>query len=774
MKLERCSLLIVLIVALFVNALPARQSSPGTWKSYTDMKSVRGIVQTGASVWAATGGGVFSYDISTQKLTRYTNAEGLTSNDLTAIAVDGSQRIWVGASDGSLNVFDPAQRLWTAIGDIRQSNYINKSIQGLLGKGDTIFVVSDFGVSVFIGSRGEFGDTYANFGFTSSASITCAAVGGDRFWVGTGSGLATALLTSPNLSAPTSWTTYTTLLDTVYPSYSSTSINTLAVFHDTLIIGTNAGLAYFTRATYGVISAFNGRSVRDIHISHDSLFVLSNAGSSYSIDVLPYAVAVPQTIASNSSVQAASFVPRPSVWVGTTRRGITQEASSERVYRYPNGPNSNEFSSLVLDENDVLWCGSGSSSASGFYKFNLSLQDSVQWKNFTSAQYPIMMQKGAPFDAYYKATLGENGSVWVGSWGNGVIEVIRDTIVRLLNCFTIPKLPGANLAPKNIDYSVVGDVAFDNAGNTWIANRNEVSGHSLLELKTDSSYAFFDNQYNPTQGLFHSLIIDRNGTKWLGGDLPWTTPGLGVYFFNENPDVTIYGVPMFNGWGHLSTTDGLQSDIILCFAADLDGSLWIGTGLGVVILSDPQFPAQRMISFPLREQFVQTIAVDGVNNKWIGTKEGVFVVNGDGTQLITSYTVASTQGKLVDNDVRAVAIDQRRGIAYFGTEKGLSSFAIDAVETSRSFSGLDIGPNPFVLPNDQPLIIRNLVANSSIKILTVSGLVVTQFPAQGGGRAFWDGRDRDGRLVSSGIYFIVAYSETSSQVATGKVAVIRK
>jgi flagellar hook assembly protein FlgD len=87
---------------------------------------------------------------------------------------------------------------------------------------------------------------------------------------------------------------------------------------------------------------------------------------------------------------------------------------------------------------------------------------------------------------------------------------------------------------------------------------------------------------------------------------------------------------------------------------------------------------------------------------------------------------------------------------------------------------LDIGPNPYILPNDQPLVIHNLVANSSVKILSVSGNVVTQFLAQGGGRAFWDGRDRDGRLVPSGVYFVVAYSETSSQVATGKVAVIRK
>jgi hypothetical protein len=124
--------------------------------------------------------------------------------------------------------------------------------------------------------------------------------------------------------------------------------------------------------------------------------------------------------------------------------------------------------------------------------------------------------------------------------------------------------------------------------------------------------------------------------------------------------------------------------------------------------------------------------------------------------------------------VRSIAIDQKRGIAYFGTEQGLSSLAIEPVQTNQSYSQLEVGPNPFILPSSQPLTIRNLVASSTIKIITVSGFLVTQFEAQGGGRAFWDGRDKNGAFVSSGIYFIVAFAENGSQTVTGKVAVIRR
>jgi hypothetical protein len=219
----------------------------------------------------------------------------------------------------------------------------------------------------------------------------------------------------------------------------------------------------------------------------------------------------------------------------------------------------------------------------------------------------------------------------------------------------------------------------------------------------------------------------------------------------------------------------MSDNKVLSLKLDLDGELWVGLGLGIVIIPDPFNPTFRNISFPLREQVIQSIAVDAVNNKWIGTKEGVFVINADGTQLVQNpITVSSTNKSLLSNDVRTIEIDQKRGIIYFGTEQGLSSLSIAPVQTNRSYSELQIGPNPYILPNDQLLTIRNLIANSTIKILTVNGSLVTQFEAQGGGRAFWDGRDKKGAFVSSGIYFIAAFTENGSQSVIGKVAVIRK
>ena len=222
-------------------------------------------------------------------------------------------------------------------------------------------------------------------------------------------------------------------------------------------------------------------------------------------------------------------------------------------------------------------------------------------------------------------------------------------------------------------------------------------------------------------------------------------------------------------------SEGLSDNTVMALAVDLDGDVWVGTDLGVTIFNEPSNPRiRRTSSFPVREQSIQSIAVDGVNNKWVGTKEGVFVVSPDGSLLISQYTVSNTGGKLVSNDIRSIAIDQVRGIVYLGSEQGLSALAIDAVQAERRYNSLVVGPNPFPVPSQEPLTIRSLIPQTRIKILEVTGSVVTEFDAQGGGRAFWDGRDRFGRYVGSGTYFIVAFNENGEQLTTSKVAVVRR
>jgi hypothetical protein len=324
--------------------------------------------------------------------------------------------------------------------------------------------------------------------------------------------------------------------------------------------------------------------------------------------------------------------------------------------------------------------------------------------------------------------------------------------------------------PANPNYVVIGGVAVDSKGNTWIVDRTAVTGFHIMQLNGDGTAI---PRTSISDGRLTNILIDRNDTKWFANSEPSDKPSTGLFYFNE--DSSVAGTRALGGWESMTTDDGLPNNTILSFALDLDGYVWVGTDIGLAIFPDPSRPKSGKVAYtPLRGQTIQAIAVDAVNNKWVGTKEGVNVLGPDGTQLLAQYSVLTTNGKLVGDDIRSIAFDQKRGIVYFGTEKGLSSLEVFPVQASRTMASLDIGPNPFILPSVAPLTIRGLAAESSIKILSTNGGLVCEFKAQGGGRAFWDGRNRQGEIVQSGIYFVVAYTENGTQTSTGKIAVVRR
>jgi len=112
---------------------------------------------------------------------------------------------------------------------------------------------------------------------------------------------------------------------------------------------------------------------------------------------------------------------------------------------------------------------------------------------------------------------------------------------------------------------------------------------------------------------------------------------------------------------------------------------------------------------------------------------------------------------------------------YVGTFLGLNVFETPAIKPKEKFEGLFVYPNPFIITDGAQLItIDGLVRDSEIKILSSSGKLIRKLETPGGRVAFWDGRDDNRDLVSSGIYLIVASDRDGNNVEVGKVAVLKK
>ena len=135
----------------------------------------------------------------------------------------------------------------------------------------------------------------------------------------------------------------------------------------------------------------------------------------------------------------------------------------------------------------------------------------------------------------------------------------------------------------------------------------------------------------------------------------------------------------------------------------------------------------------------------------------------------------SENSPLFSDQVVAVEVDNRTGLVYFATDRGLLSYQDDPIEPTDEPQNLFVFPNPVVAAADGSLptvSIEGLVAATDIRIAKVDGSVVAQIDGQGG-RVRWDGRDLAGEYVPTGVYIVIARGLNEEGVAYGKIAIVR-
>ena len=427
--------------------------------------------------------------------------------------------------------------------------------------------------------------------------------------------------------------------------------------------------------------------------------------------------------------------------------GILKSGTAQWAQNIPNSPASSFFPSVVVDDKGTVWSTStgpgGHGNGKGFYSYNGSY-----WRNYNTVSAPQLKS-----NEFFNVSIGPNNSKWFGTWGSGVAVVdSAGNVVRVFDNTT------PVLMERSADrYVIIGQIAFDAAGDVWVPILGSLDDYILWEMMPDSTWRSIRAPASTSFTHILGVTIDRYGTKWFVNDLPGFESNINFHCIYYNETNTVSGLAN-DGWGEIQSSSGLASVEVTCIVEDKQGSLWLGSNFGISIIGDPSSPTSQISSVFLgavEGQYINTIAVDPLNNKWVAMQSGVVVLSPDGTSLLAEYNVGNTSGKLVDNNVLSIAFDEKQGIVYFGTAKGLSSLQIQAVGTVEKMAALEIGPNPFILPDQSSVTIKGLADNTTIKILTISGRLIKEFAAQGGGRAFWDGTDSRGNSVGSGVYIIV-------------------
>lgn len=753
---------VLLSLTLLVGCLAAPMTdleaqNRNEWSSFSALTAVQDMsFDSSGTLWVATTGGVVSQR-SGDTIDVIRNTEGLARLNASAVGIDPlTGDLFVGSSDGSISIRKKGGE-WIYSMEIASSiEYALKKINGFRFRGNTVYILTSFGVATYNDANNTFVESYLRFGSPPvAAEVNDLLIWDGRIWLATAAGLASAPEDARDLPFPPAWR-----LEPV----GSDSVLSLAVVDGKLNVGTTSG-AYVRNgdADFTQRADLPGRRttfayVDDQVIAASGATLYRHAGGSFS-----------SAITAASDITALAIARDGRIAVGIANQGFAFLETDSLRLRTLNAPASNDFKDLTIAADSAIWAAGGPGAVS-------RLKDG-EWTSFTRYNTPTL----GDADVWNIGT-GDGNSIYAGQFGSGFVHISPDD----RGGYALTRYNAANspIRGKDCDTQfVVGARSqVDGNGRTWMVCYYPTRACAFMMVKLrgeeqgrDGS-AFESYLMDPRldrQRIYRWLVIDQNGTKWLGADLSnFERPGL--LYFNERGTISSIGDDYM---GAVTTDNGLPDNLQTALAVDVDNQIWVGTPKGLAVLTNPygvvferNAPSVRTIRL-VGDLPVNAIAVDALNRKWIGTGQGVFVLSADGTELVDRFTTENSP--LVSDNVLSILAVNATGDIYIGTDNGMSKISTPAVEASSS-STLSVSPQPFVVPASEPLRITGLPSGATVKILSLSGGLVKEFDSPGGSVAFWDGRDQHGNFVPSGVYIVAGADKLGDTTVLGKVAVIQR
>ncbi len=333
------------------------------------------------------------------------------------------------------------------------------------------------------------------------------------------------------------------------------------------------------------------------------------------------------------------------------------------------------------------------------------------------------------------------------------------------------------------DYVLVNGLAYDREGNLWVLN-NQTKKENLIRMSKDGQMTSFSKAELMKDGVglsgLSQMRLDSRNLLWFCND-HWIQPGLFSYDLKNDK---------LNAYTRFINDDGSNVDItaVHCWAEDLDNNIWIGTTAGPLLLQRSQMNKQdsyrfvqvkvprndgtNLADYLLAGLEITAMAVDGGGRKWFGTKgNGVYLISADNMMQLKHFI--TTNSNLLSNNIQSISINHATGEVFFATDKGLCSYMSDATKAvdSPDDNSTYAYPNPVKPGYTGPITIVGLSLNVDVKIVTTNGVLVAEGTSNGG-TFVWDGKDKNGKRVASGVYMVQSADENGDNGTVCKVAVV--
>ena len=755
--------LYILFLALFQFAFSQNKL---LWQGYFSFNEIKDISQSSTTVFAASENALFSKNAATNTTKTTTTIDGLSGQTISSLYYsNGFKKTIIGYENGLMIVVNEVDGSILKVVDIinKQLPANLKKINHFMEHNGLVYVSCDFGIVQFNLTTLQFGDTYFIGDNGAEISVRQTAYSNGFIYAATSNGIRKANSTNTNLIDFNQWT--------LVNSGDWSSVETL----DTELIAINSG-GYIHRYNSSIFVGFFQlpQAATDVRAVSHSLFVTTpNAVFVYNNQMILTRQIVNTQVLDNTLSFTCATVIGDLLYIGTKDQGLfssTLSNSSSFVNNTPSGPTRNNIFSLDVGS-DLLWVVYGDYDV--YYNpypldsYGISRYNNSGWLNISNKDV---------FDAksITKVTINPSNEkqVYASSFFSGMLKIENDVPTILYNEKNSGLETLTFVGPNYIDVRINGTV-FDKKGNLWVTNSLVKDG--LKVLKTNGqwqSYAMNSILVDFKSSSYANIVIDRNNTKWMG------TNRDGVIGFNESTN-TYKKITSGADLGNLPIND------VRTVAIDTKNQLWIGTTKGLRVLSnvnnfstEGQLKANPIIIVEdnlaqelLYEQFVTSIAVDGADNKWLGTIDsGVFMVSLNGQE--TKYHFTINNSPLPSNVINDIKINSTTGEVFIATDKGMVSFKGIATGANEDLNNVFVYPNPVRPTYSGTVKVAGLIDKANIKITDIEGNLVYE-TTSAGGTIEWDTTAFGRYKVASGVYIIFISAQDGSETKVKKVMIIR-
>ena len=758
---------LVLILGLFVSPSLLAQHI-GEWQVYPSYWIATQNVVVGDKVFSLMNGNLFCYDTEDTSVRTYNCMDDLNDMHISHIAYSSeAKRLILIYDNGNIDLMDMDDNVQN-IASLKESTLNDKAVNGVKVEGSVAYIGTGFGLITVDMKEGVIRDTYR-----LGVNVQALDVKDGTIYIATNVAIYRSSTSDPHL-----------LSNWVRLSGWNLAFKQMFLLGDEIYILRANTLHHLESngAFTTVMEGVNQLSVVDdglIYSTATNVYLLTPSGTT--------AIDYPnkwQSVSCSHGIYWAS-----EGMDGLKGYKLVDGALVEAVGKIqPNSPVRDLFYRMQYVGDRLLVAGGVHTPAAVYNPATAMYYEDGQWTNFDeegpAAQYPNLhiwnttnlVQDPNDPDHHYASP-----------YHTGLYEYRNGKFVGLYNSENSPlrQILFDDGNPMGLNFVGCCGLQYDEDGNLWMMN-----------LETDTIVRILQ-----PSGKWLSLYYEEIATTPTPDDYLFTTSGVnflvsrrmegrGFFGFDTNGTLNTVRDDRHLLRTTLTNQDGTSytPDQFYCMAEDMDGRIWCGTLAGLFVINDAtkffdsdftfeQIKIARndgsgLADYLLSGLAITCIAVDGANRKWIGSgSNGLYLVSADGQELIHHFTAADSP--LLSDNIQCLAIHPLTGMVMIGTDKGLCSYVSDATEPEDELDKDNViaYPNPVRPDYTGPIAVRGLTRDGEVKICSSTGQLVWS-GVSNGGTFTWNGQNKRGRRVASGVYHVIANTADGKKAVVSRIIVI--